>query len=25
MSWDGIHLTAEGYGLSENYIRTHYE
>ena len=25
MSWDGIHLTAEGYGLWENYIRTHYE
>lgn len=25
MSWDGIHLTADGYGLWENYIRTHYE
>lgn len=24
MSWDGIHLTADGYGLWENYIRTHY-
>ena len=25
MSWDGIHLTADGYGVWENYIRTHYE
>lgn len=25
VSWDGIHLTADGYGVWENYIRTHYE